>query len=669
MRWGYTADQNNGTISIYAIDASTADLRPHGYAPAGLLPTQVVVSPDQRFAFATSTTGKVAAFSTTKSGVLIAAAGSPFDAGSGSGMAAVHPSNAFLYVANHGSDDVTAFAIDQSSGALTPIGSSVTAGDGPSVSVVSPDGAYLYVVNDVAETVSTFAIDAGTGALTPVGSAVASAPQPTSIAVNPDGSALYVGFRGLPGADGKAGVSSYAIDSSTGALTAADTVFSDGFGSDIEVAIAVPQSGKYVLAAYLGPSDLRVYATGPAGDLTVVDQHYDIGSPADVAVDHSGNHVFVTDYAQKAVYSLTLDQDTGLLAAAHAVVSFRDPRNIALLHGDQALVSTSRFALVTNQDDDTVSTYTIDASDGALVSAGTVSTADTPVGVDVTLDGRLTFVSSETGNSVASYDTDPITGALTATGSSVTTGTQPLVVVAGPSGGLTFTSNFGGNGVSRLSVSSNGTLASLGITTVGTSPLGMALHPTGSFLFVAERGQNTATVFSVNGSTGALSKVGCCPTAGTGTQPTWVTVSPRGTLVFVSNFGSDDVSVFGIDTLNYGLTGGAKYAAGDGPFGLAVDPQEQYLFVANSSADSITRFRINSNGSLTNLGTATDAGGVTPMTLAMDATGERLYVLNQGSDEISVFSVDRATGDLTAFGAPIPTGARPATIVVHTSLD
>ena len=57
------------------------------------------------------------------------------------------------------------------------------------------------------------------------------------------------------------------------------------------------------------------------------------------------------------------------------------------------------------------------------------------------------------------------------------------------------------------------------------------------------------------------------------------------------------------------------------------------------------------------------------MTLATDAGGEHLYVVNQDSDDLTVFAIDRATGDLTALGERLPTGPRPATIVVHTRIE
>jgi 6-phosphogluconolactonase (cycloisomerase 2 family) len=453
-------------------------------------------------------------------------------------------------------------------------------------------------------------------------------------------------------------------------LTPAETELSVGPHTEVDTSLAVTPSGKYLLVTYLAGSDLRVYATGASGALTAVDPSpFTVASPSDVTIDHSGTHVFVCDYAQKAIYSLRLDSQTGSVTQDDGVIAWRDPRSIAVGHGSQPLVSTSRYALVTNQDGDTVSSYGIDASDGSLVAGSTTSTAASPVGVGLSLDGSLAFVSSETGNSAASYDADPLTGDLVATGSTVATGTQPLVVAVDPSGRFVFTSNFAANSISRLSVSSSGVLAALGNTSVGTAPLGLAMHPTGAYLFVAERGQNRLSMYGVASATGALGKGGCCSTGFTGTEPTWVTVTESGGSVYVTDFGSDEVTGFGLDTLNNGLTSIGTFATGAGPFGVVVDPQEKYLYVANSAADSVSRFSIAANGTLTNLGTPTATGGTQPMTLAMDGSGERLYVLNEGSDDITVFSIDRATGDLTALGNRIATGDRPGTIVVHVSLE
>ncbi len=662
-RYVYAADGGSGTISIYGVNASTGEMSSRGYALAGLSPMQLLVSPDQQFLFAASNSGSVGAYSLhPKSGWPTPASGSPYAAGSGTVSVALHPAGTFLYAASNGSDNVTAFAIDAASGALTPIGSPVPVGDGPSAAVVSPDGGYLYVVNRIAETVSTLSIDQGSGALTPVGSSVPTGIAPTSIAVNPDGSALYVGFIGTY-FDFQGGLNSYAIEPATGALTAVDTEFADT--AEIDSSVAVTPSGKYVLAAYLGLSDLAVYETGPGGTLTIADPDiFDIGSPADVIVDHSGSHVFVSDYAQNEVYSLMLDQETGGLTTVGGAVDWRGAYGAAVVHGSQPLDTTSAYALVTNQDDDTVSTYSI-ASDGTLVPGGTEPTADNPVGVAISSEGSLAVVTSETGNVAASYDADPTTGELVATGSSASTATQPLVVAIDPSGRFAFTSNFGSNSVSRLSVASDGTLASLGTTALGGSPVGLGMHPTGAYLYVAVRGANGVSVFGVNPSTGALAYTCCATAPATGSDPAWVAVSPSGGRVYVSNFGSNDISVFGVDTLNNGLYSGTKYATGAEPFGIAIDPLEQYVFVANSADDTVTTFKING---MANLG-ATPTGGLTPMTLATDGSGEHLYVVNQDSNDITVFTIDRATGDLAPLGDRIPTGKRPATITVHSSVE
>ncbi len=667
VRYLYAA--NGGVIEMFAVEEATGQIRPRGYVLAGLSAAQVLISADQRFLFAASNNGSVGAYAIDAvSGRPTAVAGSPYAAGSGVGSAALHPSGAFLYAAMDGSDDVSAFAIDGSTGVLTPVGSPVPVGEAPVACVVSPGGGYLYVLSRIAESVYTFAIDQLSGALTPVGSPVPTGVQPTAIIVHPDGSALYVGTTGksypeLP----PAGVNSYTIDQATGQLTPAETEDASTFPSQLDTSFAMTPSGKYMLVSYLISSDLAVYETGPNGMLTIVDPDvYDVASPADVAVDHTGTRVYVADSPQKSVYSLTLDPDTGALAQVGGAVAWGAPSSLAVGHGSQPLVATSRFALVPNQDDDTVSTYDI-ASDGSLVATGSVGTGDNPVGVGVSLDGSLALVTNQLGNTAASYDSDPTTGALVATGSSVATGSQPLVVALDPSGRFAFTSNFGANNVSRLSVASDGTLAALGTTGTGSNPLGLAMHPTGAYLYVAERGQNRVTAYGVSSTTGALTTGGCCAQAFPGTQPSWVTVSPSGGALFVTNFGSNTLAWIGIGTINNGFGSTSTFPTGAGPFGVAVDPQEKYVFVANSGDDTVTTFQVGV-GTLVNLG-ATPTGGLTPMTLATDGSGEHLYVVNEDSNDITVFSIDRATGDLTTQGDRVPTGNYPGTIVVRTSLE
>ena len=80
--------------------------------------------------------------------------------------------------------------------------------------------------------------------------------------------------------------------------------------------------------------------------------------------------------------------------------------------------------------------------------------------------------------------------------------------------------------------------------------------------------------------------------------------------------------------------------------------------MTNAGSDSISRYAINLDGSLTSLGAATTAGSQ-PAGVAMTPDGQHLFAANTGDDTISVFSV-AADGTLTAVGSAISAGDGPS---------
>jgi DNA-binding beta-propeller fold protein YncE len=96
---------------------------------------------------------------------------------------AIDPNGKFLFVANHGSNNVSAFAIG-SDGALSPVsGSPFTSGTGPVFVAVDTAGSHLYVADHDSSDITEFAIS-GTGSLSPVsGSPIALQTTPAWIAV------------------------------------------------------------------------------------------------------------------------------------------------------------------------------------------------------------------------------------------------------------------------------------------------------------------------------------------------------------------------------------------------------------------------------------------------------------------------------------------------------
>lgn len=107
---------------------------------------------------------------------------------------------------------------------------------------------------------------------------------------------------------------------------------------------------------------------------------------------------------------------------------------------------------------------------------------------------------------------------------------------------------------------------------------------------------------------------------------------------------------------------------GTSPTGMALLPSKQFLYVANSRANTISIFAIALDSSLALTGAPTPAGNV-PNIAVIDPSGSYLLVSNnQGSNnsggDISVYSIDTSSGALTEVaGSPYPANANPTNMV------
>src|SRR5262249_13557720 len=102
---------------------------------------------------------------------------------------------------------------------------------------------------------------------------------------------------------------------------------------------------------------------------------------------------------------------------------------------------------------------------------------------------------------------------------------------------------------------------------------------------------------------------------------------------------------------------GLPAQVGNGPFGIAVDPNGKFVYAANSADNTVSVLSINATtGTLILDGTF--AVGTQPRSLA--ALNGFLYVANSGSSNISVFSVDPSTGALPQItSSPFSTNSNP----------
>jgi 6-phosphogluconolactonase len=152
--------------------------------------------------------------------------------------------------------------------------------------------------------------------------------------------------------------------------------------------------------------------------------------------------------------------------------------------------------------------------------------------------------------------------------------------------------------------------------------------------------------------TGLLTLSLCCFTACSNRNST-VTSSGTGVL-YLATQSNSSLEAFSVNLGSGGLSlNGSAASTGSFPTAIALAPSLNAIFVANKDSNDVSRYTVNSDGSLTAASGTTNAG-TTPMGLAVDPAGKFLFVANQGSNDVSVFSIDGTSLSEVA-GAPFTT--------------
>ena len=324
-KFAYVANNADGTISAYTINASTGQLTAVAGSPYadGTAPAAVSLAPNGKFAFSASNNGKqIYAYTINQTtGQLTAVSGSPFNTGFATGSSfpdiAVDAQSAHLYLASAGDDEVAGFAINQTSGALTPLaGSPYAAGAGTgAIPAFSANGKYLYVMDQGttgtgANSVSGYAIGSD-GSLTAIpGSPFAAGTDPTWISFTPDGKYAYVADSG-----GTNEISPYSVNATTGALTALSPLVREP--DEHPQDLTIDSSGTYLYAPVaLGSTAgaVDVFSINDAnGALTYAGSTPAGVSPIFLDIEPSGKFAYVSSAAGAEVYGYSISSSTGLL--------------------------------------------------------------------------------------------------------------------------------------------------------------------------------------------------------------------------------------------------------------------------------------------------------------------------------------------------------------------
>ena len=357
--------------------------------------------------------------------------------------------------------------------------------------------------------------------------------------------------------------------------------------------------------------------------------------PQSIAVDRTGKFAYVMNAGCSGgnggyVSMYTINPTTGALASIGPpawTYGYGVDYGSGVYAGSVTVDPVGKFAYVTNSGDvydygltdganGSVAIYTIDATTGALTSAGTINGncpgLCLPSSVLVDPSGKFAYVANGYGGgfidavpfNVAMYTINATTGALTSIGT-IATGTEPTSIAADPSGKFVYVVNenmgaAAGN-VSMYAINATtGALTSMGTIAAGADPVCVAVDPAGKFAYVANSHSNDVSMYTINATTGALKSTG---TIATGKDPVSVAVDPAGKFAYVANYGSNDVSMYTISATTGALTSIGTIAAESNPSSVVVHPSGKFAYVTNSNSNSVSMYSIGATGSLTLIGT------------------------------------------------------------------
>jgi 6-phosphogluconolactonase len=246
----------------------------------------------------------------------------------------------------------------------------------------------------------------------------------------------------------------------------------------------------------------------------------------------------------------------------------------------------------------------------------------------VPLRAEFIYMANEDGNSVSAYKIEE-NGALTQVrGSPFPSGKWPFSLVVDLHARLVFTANMGDDTISIYRIEADGSLEHLADSPAGPMPAALAIDPFGRFLYVTNL---DGTKGDPQGDPGAF----------------------------------DNITSYRIAS-NGALTAVSTVMTGYSPLSIAPDPKGQFIYVGNvplpEHIETISGYRVNGNGSLTQLPGSPFPDGEGPIAMAIDPLGRFLYAAGEWDLALNTYGIAR-TGALTELPTTIGDGLYPSNTV------
>jgi len=353
---------------------------------------------------------------------------------------------------------------------------------------------------------------------------------------------------------------------------------------------------------------------------------------------YCGEFAYLANSTDNTISAFSVDATTG------AIASVGPPVTVGMSPSAIASTSDKKYLYVGNRDSNDVSVFAVDPNNGALTTSpgspvvassrkpralslySVVSRHSSYYGNSSHLNSYL-YVANAGSNDLSVYGVDQSTGVLTPLSpASYATGAGPSAIAidhsitTNPSPSFLFTANTGGSGdISAFLINTR----SGGLTPIAGSPfpsgssvsslaVGTSNPPGDGFLYAANASGSAAVIYGYS-------------------------VDPNGVLTSLAGF------PFPLPSCNY----------------IVADQTGTYLYAA--AGTNIIGYIIDRNtGALSALAGFPMAVGGNVLSVSIDPTNQFLYVGNGGAGTVTGFKLDEATGGLTPIpGSPFAVGKPP----------
>ena len=279
-----------------------------------------------------------------------------------------------------------------------------------------------------------------------------------------------------------------------------------------------------------------------------------------------------------------------------------------------------------------------------------------------------------------SYDTSQFSvgsdGKLTSLGANVPYTTNTLgfpgaeTIVFDPSQRHAYISNLGASTIDEFNIGADGKLTSFGSIAMDpdTEPSILTFLPSGKFAYASSESRTNHKVYEYkvndDGSLTFVTKMD------TGNDVGHIVIGPGSHFAYITSFFGNSITRYAIQsdgTLSTPV--GAALATGAGPFAMTMDPAQQHIYVTNLGTlfppyaplhGTVTEYTINADGSLTTIGSIDTGTGAGFLSITPD--GRYAYVGNLHDTTVSEYRIN-SDGTLVANGT-LSVGNGPVQVLI-----